>query len=214
MRLDTEKRTLEAARFAVNNTEAEEHLRQQMETFGFSSARMKRGKTLLTKAQDSVREQDHCHHTQWVLGQQIKAQSEAVQSQVRDHITMARAAYRNDAALLRLLRIETIARPGWPLVWQAEYFYEKLREQKLSLAAFGISDQAVQQAGREASQLLTLREKRARQKAETEQSTQAKRAALRELRAWVVEFRATARLAFREQPQWLEAFGITVRSAV
>ena len=214
MQLDSEKRIIEAARFAINNTKEEAHIRQQMEVYGFGSTRLKQGETLLNKAQQSIQEKDRCYQGQWELSQQIKAQSEAIQTQVRDHISIARVAYRQDVALLHLLRIETMARPGWSLVWQAEYFYNKLREQKLSLATYGVSDAIIQQAARETGQLLALREKRARQKAQAENSTQTKRTALRELRAWVMEFRGAARLAFRSEPQWLEAFGMTTRAVV
>ena len=53
---------------------------------------------------------------------------------------------------------------------------------------------------------------RAHRKGVAEDSTQEKRRAFEALRTWIIDFRRTARLAFRENPQLLGVFGIKVRS--
>ena len=214
MKLNTDKKVREAAQVALYNTEREESIRQRMEAYGFRAEDLKRGKALMARVKACTDEQDHGQQRQWELSQQIKEQTKAVQDQARDHIQVVRTLYRHEPAVLHFLRVETMSRSGWPMVEQAAYLYEKLQERKLSLAAYGISDQAIRRAATETSALLTLRQDRSYQKAQAEHCTQTKRQAIKELYGWVVEFRAIARLAFKSEPQWLEAFGMVVRSAV
>lgn len=208
----TEEKVVDATRLAVDTTEQEAAIRQKMEQYGFTPARMTEGKTLLTQAITARQKKDACYDRQWELAQQISAQLEAVQAQFKEHLKVARTAYRNEPATLHALRIERIAQRGWPLVRQAAHFYHKLQERQLSLQAYGVSAKVIQQAMTDTNELLVLRQGRIRQKGFAESCTQEKKQAFRELRAWVAEFRNIARIAFKDNPQLLEAFGMLVRS--
>lgn len=214
MRLDSEIKTLDAAQLAISNTENDADIRQRMEAYGIQAEALKRGKTLLANAKKCIKKKDDCYDRQWELSQQINVQLEAVQSQAREYIQVARTAFRHEPATLHTLRVETLARAGWPCVRQAAYFYHKLQERKLSLQAYGVSDKAIQQATADTNELLVLRQGRIRQKGLAESCTQEKKQAFRELRAWVTEFRGIARIAFKDNPQLLEAFGMLVRAKV
>ena len=210
----TEEKVVDAARQAIGTTEQEATIRQKMKQYGFTPARMKEGKTLLTQAITARKKKDAYYDTQWEMAQQINAQLEAVQGQFKEHMKVARTAYRNESSLLHALRIERTARRGWPCVRQAAYFYHKLQERKLSLEAYGISTQEIQQATADTNELMVLRQGRIRQKGFAESCTQEKKKAFRALQAWVSEFRSIARIAFKDNPQLLEAFGMLVRAKV
>ncbi len=185
-----------------------------MEAHGYTPAQTKAGRSLANKAIAAGRQKDACYDLQWELGQQVNAQLAAVQTQFRVHAKVARTAYRDESNTLHLLRIERFEKNGWSMVRQAAYFYHKLQERKLSLASFGVTDKEIQQATTDITELMVMRQARVRQKGKSEDCTQAKRAAYRELRSWVREVRGTARLAFKKNPQMLEAFGVVVRAAV
>ena len=210
----TGQQVLETAQLAVNITEQEAPIRQKMEKYGFIPARMKEGKNLITRAIAAQRKKDSGYDSQLELAQQINAQLEAVQAQFKEHLRVARTAYRNDSTAQQILRIERIASRGWPCVRQAAYFYHKLQERKLSLQPFGVTAKEIQQATTDTTQLLVMRQERIRQKGLAENCTQEKNEAFRQLKKWVSEFRAVARIAFKDNPQMLEAFGGLVRSAV
>ena len=214
MKLDSEEKVLDAARLAIDTLEQEAQIRQKMEAHGYTAEQVKEGKTLLTKALNVRHKKDACYDTQWELSQQIKAQLGAVQGQFREYAKVARTAYRNEPGTLHMLRIERMDQQGWACVRQAAYFYHKLQEKKLSLQAYGVSAKEIQQATAETTELLTLRQVRIRQKGMAESCTQEKQQAFRELRAWVMELRGIARIAFKSNPQLLEAFGMLVRSLV
>ena len=214
MILAKDHEVLEAVELTVNTLEQDKSIRQRMEKHGFTNANVKEGRSLLTEAITAQRKKDHCYDTQYELAQQIKVQMEAVQAQFKDHLKVARTAYRNEPSVLHTLRIERIEQKGWPCVRQATYFYHKLQERNLSLEQFGVSIEDIQQATTDVTQLLVLKQGRTRQKGLAENCTEKKNEAFRQLRTWVSECRAVARIAFKDAPQMLEAFGILVRSGV
>ena len=71
--------------------------------------------------------------------------------------------------------------------------------------AFGQNEAAVQA-------LLDLKAQRRERKGRVEDSTQQRNQQIKELRAWYGDFRRLARVAFKENPQLLETFGIVVPS--
>lgn len=77
---------------------------------------------------------------------------------------------------------------------------------------FGFTVEELQQAKASVEALLALRDDRMLKKGEAENCTVSKNDAAKQLRSWVREFHAAARLALKDQPQKLEAFGIRVRS--
>ena len=77
---------------------------------------------------------------------------------------------------------------------------------------FGIAPEELQQTKAGIEALLLQKERRRKKKAEAESATQKRNDTLEALNAWLVEFRAVARLAFKDDPQMLEAFGMKVPS--
>ncbi len=57
-----------------------------------------------------------------------------------------------------------------------------------------------------------MKDQRLKKKADAENTTQTRNESLKALRKWLTEFHAAARLAFKDNPQMLEAFGIKVKS--
>ena len=214
MLLDTDERILDAAQQTLHTLEQDKEVLKQMKAHGFPADGIKVGKTASQKATDARHQKDACYDAQWELGQQVNAQQTAVWALFREHAKLARTAYRNEPGVIHTLRIERFVRGGWPGVRQAAHFYHKMQERNLSLQTLGVSDQEIQQATTDITDLMVLRQMRTRQKAKSESCTQAKNKAVHELRVWVMEVRSTARLAFKKNPQMLEAFGVVVRATV
>ena len=214
MNLYKDNELLEVALLIINVVKNDAEVQQHMAALGWDTEQMQEGNRRLQYAEERCSTRTQLEHERWALSQQINAGLQAIQDQLREHAQTARFAFRHDPALLHSLEIDRIARAPWECVQQAVYFYRQLQERDLSLQAYGVSRKEIQQAATLANQLLRQKENRTRQKGNAEHGTQEKRAALIELREWVTEFRATARVAFRRQPQKLEMFGIRVRSVV
>ena len=204
----------EAASMAINNTQNNPARQQQLATFGFGEARFRTGQTLLKNFTQKQAAQTQCQHEQWALSQQLNESLRAVQEQFKQHVSIMQVAFRDDTVLLHSLKVDRFATRRWEGVRQMIHFYDQLRRQKITLDAYGVPAKEIQQAHSAAIHLLQLKEARADKKSCAEHSTQEKQQAQEALRLWVKDFRTTARMAFRDQPQTLEAFGINVRAKV
>ena len=210
MNLSNIKPLVEAAKLAVEVPAKQPVMLRKLEAHGLSPADRRQGQQLL---QQFIRQQanyQQLKEDQWAVTQQIKVSLGAVQSQFRAHVRVAKVAFRDDKALLHALRIDRISTRRWEVVQQADHFYNLLRQRKVSLKAYDISDKEIQQSHTSVTQLLQLKQDRTALKGQVQQETLDKRNTQRALQAWVTEFRLIARVAFRHQPQWLEAFGVAV----
>ena len=204
----------EAALLAIDNTKNNPARQQQLEAFGFGPARFQQGKTRLRDFEQKLAQQTQQQNEQWALSQQINEGLQAVQDQYKQHARIAQIALRDDTVLLYALRVNKLGTRRWECVRQAVYFYQQLQQQGISLEVYGVSAKEIQRAHSAASLLLQLKASRLDKKSTAEHSTQEKRHAQEALRVWVADFRTVARMAFRDQPQTLEAFGIRVRAVV
>ena len=200
----------EAARLAINNTQNNSDVRQQMEAYGMSPAELQAGKNRLRIFEQKHERQAQLQDERWALARQIDASLQAVTSAFKTHARLAQAAFRHDPELIRRLRAERLDTRRWECVQQAEHFYKTFQAHKLSLEGIGVAPKEIQQMQRAVSDLQHLKEARADKKGLAEQSTAERQQAQNELRRWVVNFRAIARIAFRQQPQMLERFGMKV----
>ncbi len=214
MKLNSETAVLEATRLALSAMALEESVRLQMEAHGLTPPRRQKGITLLDIALGCQKNQVTIYDAQWSLSQQLNAQMDAQEVQFKEHVRVVRSAFRKQPEVEHSLKIKRFAERGWPIVRQAAYFYAHVLEQELNLQPYGISKKELEQAAASVNALLAMKEERTRKKGLAESCTQQKKAAFRELRQWVSEFRITARMAYRDNPQMLEMFGILVPTGV
>ncbi|WPP48657.1 hypothetical protein [Catalinimonas niigatensis] len=214
MKLDTELKIMEAALLALSGTQQEVGVGVQMEGFGLTPIFRQKGNDLVNKVKDCQSRHTNLYNEQWSLSQQLNAELDATHTQFKEHAKVARTAFRKEPEVLHALKIELFVKQAWPLVRQADYFYTQVLKQELNLQPFGVSKKEVEQASASVTKLLEMKEARMRKKALAENCTQEKNAAYKELRGWVSDFRTMARLAFKNNPQMLEMFGIQVLSKV
>lgn len=214
MRLDTESKIMEAAQLAMSGTGRQESVGLQMEVYGFTPEFKQKGISLIDKAKSCQIMQTGLYDEQWSLSQQLNAELDAVHTQFKEHVKVARIAFRKDDGLLHSLKIDRFVKQAWPLVRQAEYFYTRVLEQELNLQPYGVSKKELEQAQASVARLLEMKENRTHKKGLAENCTQEKNAAFKELRKWVTAFRMMARLAFKDHPQMMEVFGMPVHTGV
>ena len=205
---------VKAVRTALNNRQRDPEARALLERYYFGPEQWQVGEALLARVEQYVKERQALDEACWALSQQIEEGVAAISERLREHAQAARFAFREQPTLLHALRIERLATRRWEIVDQATHFYEQLTERKLSLQPFGISPKEINEAREATRTLIDQQEERVHRKGRAQHNTQEKQAAITDLRAWLMEFREVARVAFRRQPQLREIFGIPVRSSV
>ena len=210
-KLDT---LLEVARTTLNNIKSEPDAAARLGRYDISTAYLQTGEHMLQVLEHHQRRLIALQNERWALSQQINAGLQAVHEQFREHARLVLVAYRHDAQLRHDLAVDSISRRQWECVRQAVHFYREFEQRNLSLKSLGVSDREIQQTAATVDELWRLKEERLRLKSASEQGTQRRQRAHEALRRWLVDFRTVARVAFRDEPQRLEMFGIRVRSSV
>ncbi|MEM9832366.1 MAG: hypothetical protein AAF944_17170 [Bacteroidota bacterium] len=204
----------EVALLAINNTQSSPERQQQLLLKGFGANQLSTGEDLLKTYDQKVATQIRWQNEQWAISQQMNIALSAVEDQFKLHVRIARVALRNKPEVLHSLKVDRLATRQWECIRQAEYFYGQLIQQKISLKAYEVNDKELQKAQVDIDELLRLKEARIDRKSQAEHSTQEKQQAQEALRIWVKDFHTIARMAFREQLQSLEAYGIQVQAKV
>ncbi len=214
MKLQTDAQIAEGARLAIFNTEKDPDMQKRMAAFGFTGKRIQDGKALLENAKLFQDVTASHYEDRWVIAQQIDANQKAVRVAFKEHVDIARIAFRKDPALLHRLKIQGISKKRWEWPRQASHFYTQIEAHMTLLLPFGITQEVIVQAKASVQALLALKEDRFQKKGLAEDSTQHKKKAFKALKGWVQEFRSVACIAFKDNPQLLEAFGMPVSSKV
>ena len=205
---------LEVGRATVNNATNEPGVMARLTQYGMSNAYFMTGKHLLQVLEHYQGRRLSLQNERWALSQQINAGLKAVRDQLREHSRIARFALNDNPERLHSLQVDTISTRTWDCVAQATFFYQRLQQQNITLEKFGLSKKEIQQSLDAITALLQQKQQRTHRKGQAEHGTQQIQQAQAALRDWLVEFRGIARVAYRQQPQRLESFGMPVRSSV
>lgn len=146
------------------------------------------------------------------VSNQAKDSNRAARLLFKDHVKVAKVAFRQQPELLHSFRISNLSNRTWDWTEQALSFYHKVEPHAAQMALHNIQPNALQQNKAAIEEALTIKDQRLKKKADAENTTQARNESLKALRSWLTEFHATSRLAFKDNPQMLEAFGIKVKS--
>ena len=197
------------ARVSIFNTKEDAGLQNRMKLYGISPERIQEGDNLLTNARQLHTHKDALYFEWLNLSGQVEKDRESTLATFIDHVHVARIAFRKRPEILHQLKINRINRRKlWEWTVQADRFYKLISAHAATMKKFGITAEELQQARAGIEALLALKDRRTKKKAEAESATQKRNVALDALHAWLVEFRAVARLALKDTPQMLEAFGM------
>lgn len=212
MKITTVDKLIEAVKLVLRALSAKQALLKKMSAYGFTAQSLQAGTTLLNAVQltDDTREQTRrdARH----LSHQIAQDQQAVRTTFRDHVAIARTAFRQEPLVLQDLKIDKLTPGNWAWTKQALDFYKEAATQMGRLQQFGAIPEAFQQNQAAVQALLDQRAQRLENKGTAEDFTQERDRKVKELREWYGEFRRLAPLAFKENPQLLETFGIVVPS--
>ena len=203
----------EIMRKILLNLQEDALLQQKMNGYGFPAERIQEGHTLLLNAQQLHEMKDDQYHEWLDMSKQVQEDRAAALETFIDHVKVARVAFRKQPAILRRLKINRINQNKvgeWTV--QAHRFYTLVASNAPTMKKHGVLPEELQQAKAGIEALLAMQNRSSRIKGVAESATQERNASLDALSAWHVEFRAAARLAFKNTPQKLEAFGMKVPS--
>ena len=212
MKTSSIKGLIEAVGLVVLHLSQNKALQKAMSAVGFTPQRVQVGKKLLDDVHQtgSDRKQDADEARR--MSHQINQEGKATLQTFRDHVAIARVAFRQEPLAMQEMKVATLTSNKWDGVQQAREFYEQAPKHMAQLQKFGAIPEAFQQNEAAVQALLALKAQRLDRKGKTESSTQRRNQKIKELRDWYGDFRRLARVAFKNDLQLLETFGIVVPS--
>ena len=212
MKLESINGITMAARLVINNTAKDAEVAKKLGQFGFPPKRMQEGENLLTVVQQMQQAKKTRYDEHWQISNRIEQELKTLRPVFMEHVATARFALRHQPAALRTFNIKSISQNKWTWVDQARAFYEEIEAYAEPMATHGTAQEELDQAKASVEAVMALRDDRMYKKGEAEDTTQSRNQATQMLKKWVREFHTASRLALKDNPQKLEAFGIKVPS--
>ncbi len=199
------------AQVAIDGALADEGIRAAVEIFSYDEAKLQAGQTLYQEAQDLVNKQKAEYGDQYEATEIVQAAWNEANTAYMRALKIARVAFKGDtkarsALMLGGTRKNSIS--GW--LQQATPFYANILndpDRLAAMATFGYdqakleAEQALLQVVRDAN-VVQLKEM-----GEAQEATELRDAKMDELDDWMSDFKAVARVALEDNPQWLEKLG-------
>lgn len=213
MKITSMWQLFEAVTLAIYNTSTNQEVQKRMTAYGFTPKRIQEGRDLLEGAKMAQSKQEEYYDSARRISVQISDERVQVLEVFKLHVAIAKTAFMNEPHRIQELKIKKLAEGKWQRIQQAVTFYQKSSAHMEKLSAYGASAEEFAQTQASVESLLALKVERMKCKGSAEDSTQAKSEQMKALRDWYGEFRKLARIAFKNNPQQLEAFGIVVSNS-
>lgn len=212
----SEAKILEQYRVSFQNATTQPDIASALEQFGYDSHKIAEGEILLRKAVDAYLakkarydEKAEYHHKWLVLKMKLSGN-------YAKHRKLAKVIYRFDEVNKEKLGInDPIPRTYVKWLETVKKFYSVASSDNHiinALKRFNISEEHLTQNMQLIAELETARAQYMKKVGEAQNSTKVKNKTLADIRNWMYDFYAVARIALDERPQLLEALGIVVKS--
>ena len=200
---------------ALDNAINHPGIQQKLNRVSYDRRTLLKGRALNEQVRMFQLAKNDAYGTQAACTDTLQAHQAETQQGYQEHVTLARLAFKHDRGMqikLGVVGPRKRAKDAW--LAQAITFYAQINEMAAALGGYGVSRDVLEQSKAMVEALVNMRQQQLRCKAEAQDATEKRDAALREMEAWMRDFRAAARVALKDSPQWLEMLGISVRNRV
>ena len=190
-------------------------IQQKLNRVSYDRKTLREGKALNEKLRLlQIAKKDH-YGAQATATDTLAANLAEAQRRYHEQVTLARLAFKNDRGMKIKLEINgprKKSKDAW--LAQAMTFYEKIDEMAPAMADYGVTQETLQQTKAMVESLAAVRQQQLQSIGEAQDATEQRDIALRAMNSWMSDFRAAARVALKDNPQWLEMLGMSVPSKV
>jgi len=207
---------LETALIATTNAYAAPLVLNRLSEFGYTNRKLTQGKSLYAAAAQKVNEAAARLGEQRAATERLRQCRAKAVCAYQNLAKTARAVFYHDPGALISLGLKA-KKPGGAArlltaantLFDASFYTSAMRT---ALAEHGYSDAKLSEERGKIAQLQFAAEVQGQCRAAYQQAKEAQRTALRALDEWMERLLKTARVAFAEDPQTLEQFGLAARS--
>ncbi|MEQ9439398.1 MAG: hypothetical protein RIG62_10130 [Cyclobacteriaceae bacterium] len=213
-RFNSIEKTLSTAQLILDGLLANPELIKVTTPYGYHKAHIRKEKAQLEHTLMLFNAKTDCIQEKKQATRRLNTARTELREVYLRHSGILRAFYRADTALLEELGLHRPTPKAWDrLQTQVQRFYAKAHTLREETTAFPLRADEMEQAQSMIGVIAEARVQQMRKKGEAERTTQLQNEALATLRQWVQDFLVIAKIAFRHDPQQLEALGIVVKAA-
>jgi len=183
--------------------------------YSYDVARLAEGRALWHAARQALSERQMLYGRQQELSRQLDRARRVAYDEYKTLAQLVRAVLRDQPGLRTQLGLRgKTPRDVAGLLRASDTFFANAADPAVApiLAALSYTTERIAEIKSTFQTLREANEAREIARGATQQATQELHAALRALDRWMSQFRAVARVALRDKPQYLEQLGILVRS--
>ncbi|MEL6603524.1 MAG: hypothetical protein AAFP20_09910 [Cyanobacteria bacterium J06614_10] len=207
---------LSQAQLAIDNALNNPKILDYLSDYGYTTARIQRGKKLHNTAAAAQLAQTTEAGEQLSSTATLNEAWETAKKTYIRFVKVARVAFKRNAGASTQLdlngsRKRTLS--GW--MAQATQFYKSAFASKAilkDLSEFGITEQKLKAGLNQIAAIEAANLAQEKEKGEAQAATQARDAALEDLQDWLSDYLAIAKVALEDDPQLLEGLGVLQRS--
>lgn len=208
-------RLIDQARTATENALHIDNIRTALKGFGYTQTRLQTGRQLYQTLQSAQLAQKAAYGKQIAATAALKTAWDAAREDYMPLVKIARIACKHDPATAAELGLKgDRAKALTPWLAQANQFYSNAIASDTiltSLSTFGITAKKLKAAQQTLQNLEAASLEQAQAKATAQRATKNRNAAVAELRSWLSDFIAIAKIALSTNNQQLETLGIMTR---
>ncbi|MEQ9439626.1 MAG: hypothetical protein RIG62_11290 [Cyclobacteriaceae bacterium] len=203
---------IEGARLTIEGAKNHPEIKKRLGRYGYNDKRFDEGLDMIESIGHYTAQQDENQGLQKEATARYQHERELLQDLYLKHLALARVALKEDITagdVLRLWGARQRDIAGW--IAQVSTFYTQAGRYATLLAPYNISEEAMAQGKAMVQAIKETRVQQARGRSEAQLATKRRRKSLAELMLWVSELRYITRMAFKDEPQYLEALGEVTR---
>ncbi|WPP50687.1 hypothetical protein [Catalinimonas niigatensis] len=196
----------------IENATAQPEILKKLGLQGFGQKRLQEGSALKNYAMMMHSQKTERYGEKQTLAAQLKENEQQARETFMEHVGIVKFAFRKDPLTLSQFNVEKVSKRinEWPM--QASYFYDKISAFVAPLTPYGLTAEALAQGQAMVEAVASIRNQRMLRKGEAEEATRLRDQSIKDLKAWMSEFRIMAKLALKDSPQLLESLGIVMKT--
>jgi len=208
----TEAEVLETSRIRFENTKNQPIIAENMAKYGYNEAKLTEGAKLLETAEGTYNFKKQEDHETKEINEHFKALKTSINTMYSKHREIAKIAYKKEPDVLLRLDINGKMPEGY-VKWVETiktFYVTSIGDQKIQakLATLAVTGEELNKQKTDLEQLEHDRADYVREKGESQDATSQKDNAFDDLKEWMSEFKAVAKIALADHPQLLEALRI------
>ena len=205
----TNAELMESAQIKIENTRNQPVIKENMSRLGYDEEKLKKGEACLEAARSAYNFKKHEDYETKEVSIKFKTLKEAISEQYREHREIAKVLFKDTPD--RLLRLGINGKvPDAYVKWleTVNTFYTVSGVDIQIKDALATMSVTTEQINKQKTDLVELEKEHidfVRERGESQDATAQKNKAFDDLKDWLSNFKAIAKIALKEHPQLLEA---------